>query len=149
MRDPERDPDPYAVLRIPRTASRAEVARAYRMLAKQLHPDLPSGSADQMRKLNWAWHVLSDPHRRAGWDAAHRPNAAASWTAETRTRTRPTVRSQPGDASWTGWAEYRDGDERDDPVANMSLGCIAFALVVVLMMVFVLLAGLASVGGVR
>ena len=142
----ERDPDPYAVLRIPRTASRAEVARAYRSLAKRLHPDVPGGGTDAMRKVNWAWHVLSDPVRQAAWDAAHGGPPASPWTPDGRAqRVRPTAPGPESNATWTGWAEYRAESMRDEQaMAGLSLGCISLVLVVALLMLFVLLAGLAS-----
>jgi hypothetical protein len=144
----ERDPDPYAVLRISRAATRAEVARAYRALAKRLHPDVSAGDSDAMRRVNWAWHVLSDPTRRAGWDAAHFTAGAGHWSADRRVR--PTVRAAPPDTSWTGWAEYREGYVGSEPMpisAGLSLGCVSLVIVVLLLMLFVLLAGLASTGG--
>jgi DnaJ domain len=77
--------DPYAVLGVARTATRLEIARAYRRLAKRSHPDATgptSGeSARAMARINDAWHTLSDPARRATWDAAHpvrRPTEVAS-----------------------------------------------------------------------
>jgi curved DNA-binding protein CbpA len=142
----EREPDPYAVLRISRTATRSEVARAYRALAKQLHPDVSAGDSEAMRRVNWAWHVLSDPVRRAGWDAAHLGVRPGHWNPEPRVR--PARAPRPVE-SWTSWADY-GGDSRADgtPIsAGLSLGCISMVLVVVLLMVFVLLAGLASSGG--
>jgi curved DNA-binding protein CbpA len=157
---PERDPDPYSVLHIRRDAGRAEVARAYRTLAKRHHPDLPGGGAEAMVKLNWAWHVLSDPARRAAWDAAHGGPLPAQWTPEARAqRVRPTAPGQaPGQASqgpgqgkvapnatWTAWEEYRAAAMREEQgMAGLSLGCIGLVIVVALLMVFVLLAGLAS-----
>jgi hypothetical protein len=149
----ERDPDPYAVLRISRAATRADVARAYRALAKQLHPDMAAGDSDAMRKLNWARYVLSDPVRRAAWDAAHFGPPAPHWTPDRRVRS--TVRAGRTEESWTGWAEYRDGPLRGAPLgseptaasAGLSLGCISLVLVALLLMLFVLLAGLASTGG--
>lgn len=157
----EREPDPYSVLHIRRDAGRAEVARAYRTLAKRHHPDLPGGGAEAMVKLNWAWHVLSDPARRAAWDAAHGGPLPAHWTPEARAqRVRPTVPGQAqgqasgqaqGDATaspnatWTAWEEYRAAAMREEQgMAGLSLGCIGLVIVVALLMVFVLLAGLAS-----
>ena len=157
----EREPDPYAVLRIRREAGRAEVARAYRTLAKRFHPDLPGGGAEAMVRLNWAWHVLSDPARRAAWDAAHGGPLPAHWTPQARAqRVRPSAPGQgsgptPGqaagkgqaapNATWTAWADYRAEAMREEQgMAGLSLGCIALVIVVALLMVFVLLAGLAS-----
>jgi hypothetical protein len=144
----ERDPDPYAVLRIRRNAGRAEVARAYRSMAKQHHPDLPGGGAEAMAKVNWAWHVLSDPARRAAWDAAHGGVATGHWAPRPEARgqhVRPVAPGEGSNATWTGWAEYRAEAMRDEQaMAGLSLGCIALVLVVALLILFVLLAGLAS-----
>jgi hypothetical protein len=141
----ERDPDPYSVLRIGRMASRAEVARAYRAQAKRHHPDVPGGGAEAMAKVNWAWHVLSDPARRAAWDAAHGGPAIGHWAPEARKRVRPTAPTETPNATWTGWAEYRAEALRDEQgMASLSLGCISMVIVVALLMLFVLLAGLAS-----
>jgi hypothetical protein len=67
--------DPYVVLGVPRTATRLEIARAYRRLAKRWHPDAAGAVADEqaraMARINEAWHTLSDPSRRARWDDAH------------------------------------------------------------------------------
>jgi curved DNA-binding protein CbpA len=76
--------DPYAVLAVARDASAQEVARAHRRLAKQSHPDLHPGSeaAARMRRINWAWRILSDPARRARYDQAHPPSEVAGhWSA--------------------------------------------------------------------
>ena len=69
--------DPYAVLGVPREATPLQVARAHRRLAKRHHPDLHEGAtdaADQMRRINEAWWVLSNPNRRADYDRAHPSN---------------------------------------------------------------------------
>ena len=65
--------DPYAVLGVARGATPSQVARAHRRLAKRFHPDLHPGEelTERMRRVNEAWRLLSNPARRAEWDASH------------------------------------------------------------------------------
>jgi len=73
--------DPYAVLGVPRGASREEIARAYRRLAKRFHPDADIAAPNaSMVRINEAWGVLSDTARRARWDRAHTIIEPAPWT---------------------------------------------------------------------
>jgi len=75
-----RHPDPYRVLGIGSDATSAEVARAYRRLARAVHPDARPGdpaAAGQFRALTEAYDLLSDPARRAAWDQLHQPRPAA------------------------------------------------------------------------
>ena len=60
----------YEVLGVPREASQTEIRVAYRRLAKERHPDHPSGSADEFSLLQEAHAVLSDPNRRRTHDEA-------------------------------------------------------------------------------
>lgn len=60
-------PTHYDVLGVASTASVEEIRFAYRVAARQRHPD-SGGSVDAMQQLNEAWHVLSDPGRRAAYD---------------------------------------------------------------------------------
>jgi curved DNA-binding protein CbpA len=72
----DRGPDPYHVLGVAAGASGAEIARAYRQLARGLHPDArPVGpdAADQFRAVCDAYALLSDPAQRAAWDQRHAP----------------------------------------------------------------------------
>ena len=75
--------DPYAVLGVARAASREEIARAYRRLAKQHHPDRGAAPSRTMARVNEAWHTLSDPTRRARWDRTHTVVEPAHWAAQT------------------------------------------------------------------
>ena len=63
--------DPYEVLGVGRTASQDEVKRAYRKLAKQLHPDKNAGNAknaERFKEVSAAYHVLGDEKLRARFD---------------------------------------------------------------------------------
>ena len=73
--------DPYAVLGVPRTATREEVARAYRALAKRHHPDAGAPPSPTMARINEAWSILGSPSRRASWDEAHAVVRAPHWAA--------------------------------------------------------------------
>ncbi len=77
------EPDPYAVLGVPHSATRDEIARAYRALAKRHHPDAGATPSAEMGVINDAWHILSDPVRRARWDHRHGTARlpAPNWTA--------------------------------------------------------------------
>ena len=77
MTSPERR-DPYIVLGVPRQASAAEIARAYRRAARASHPDSGvAGSAERFRVVSDAYDQLRDPRRRARYDRSH-PVAAVS-----------------------------------------------------------------------
>ncbi len=62
--------DYYEFLQISPNAEPATITRVYRFLASRLHPDNPeTGDADKFRLLKEAYDVLSDPERRAKYDA--------------------------------------------------------------------------------
>jgi DnaJ domain len=81
--------DPYVVLGVPRTASRAEIARAFRALARLYHPDAGAPASERMIRINEAWHVLSDPNRRAQWDRQHTVVEPAPWRMPDPTEVSP------------------------------------------------------------
>jgi curved DNA-binding protein CbpA len=63
---------PYPVLGVAPDATVDSIRDSYRRLARIHHPDAPTGSAEEMTRLNEAWRVLVDPARRAMYDATLR-----------------------------------------------------------------------------
>jgi molecular chaperone DnaJ len=63
--------DLYAVLGVARTATQEEIRKAYRKLARKLHPDVNPGNpeaAEKFKDVNAAHEVLSDEKKRAAYD---------------------------------------------------------------------------------
>lgn len=63
---------PYEVLGVAKTAPDAEIKKAYRKLAKELHPDLTGGDAakaDRFKAVSAAYDLLRDTEKRRRYDA--------------------------------------------------------------------------------
>ena len=99
--------DYYAVLGVPRDADQDAIRRAYRKLARQLHPDLNSDSdaEDRFKELGEAYEVLSDPDKRERYD-----RLGANW------------RQQEQEAPDTSFEEFfdRQGFGSDDTRVEFS-----------------------------
>jgi DnaJ domain len=69
----------YERLGVKPSASLEDIRRAYRNLARAHHPDATgAGSGVDMAAMNEAWRVLSDPARRAVYDASLRVSRVAA-----------------------------------------------------------------------
>lgn len=69
---PGPQPDHYAVLGVPPSASARQITTAYRRLVRSLHPDTgPTHPAaeQELAEVLTAYRVLHDPHSRASYDA--------------------------------------------------------------------------------
>lgn len=63
--------DPYTVLGVSKTANAADVKKAYRKLAKTLHPDRNRSdpkASQKFAELNQAYEILGDEKKRAQFD---------------------------------------------------------------------------------
>ncbi len=62
--------DYYAILGVSRTATDADIKRAFRKLAQQWHPDVNrnSGADERFKEINESYQILSDPQRRQAYD---------------------------------------------------------------------------------
>jgi DnaJ-class molecular chaperone len=109
--------DYYVILGIPRTALATDVRKAYRTLAKRLHPD--SGLVDddrRFRDLAEAYGVLSDEFSRAEYDRALGTERRPDRRRSDRPRATATAARAATSASATAAADEARRMRRDAPV---------------------------------
>ena len=62
--------DYYDILGVSKTASAAELKKAYRKSALQWHPDRnkSAGASDKFKEINQAYEILSNKEKKAAYD---------------------------------------------------------------------------------
>ena len=110
--------DPYQVLGVARAASDADIKKAYHKLARELHPDLNPGdrkAEDRFKDISAAYDFLSDPAKRAQFDAG---DIDATGAAKRRTW-RPQGAGSPFGSGANRQAGSPFGDNVDDILSEL------------------------------
>jgi DnaJ-class molecular chaperone len=95
---------PYQVLGVTPTATADEIRKAYRKLAKQLHPDLNPGKPEaeaRFKSVTAAYDLLSDPEKRARYDRGEIDESGAE---------RPRYSYRPHAEGAEGWRYQPEGE---------------------------------------
>lgn len=72
--------DHYEILQLSPNADPEAIHRVYRLLAQRYHPDnRDSGDEQVFRRVLQAFHVLSDPEKRAAYDTQYQAGRALRW----------------------------------------------------------------------
>lgn len=90
--------DYYEVLEIEKNASKKDIKRAYRRLAKKHHPDMnkenPKAAAEKFKEVSEAYEVLVDDDKRARYDRFGHAGVESSFGA--------------GGFTWSDFTHFRD-----------------------------------------
>jgi molecular chaperone DnaJ len=73
------DTDYYKALGLTSSATEKEITRAYRKLAKELHPDTHPGSEEKFKEVSVAYDVLGDKDKRKEYDEIRRLGASGGF----------------------------------------------------------------------
>ena len=88
--------DYYDILGVNRDADEKEIKRAFRRLAREVHPDVNPGDAEaeeRFKEINEAYEVLSDSEKRSKYD-----RLGSEWSRWQQ------AGGRPGDFDWSQWA---------------------------------------------
>ena len=106
--------NPYDVLGVASTASSADMQKAYRKLAKKLHPDLNPGdkaAEEKFKEVAGAYDLLSDAEKRQRFDAGEIDASGAERPQQHFYRDFATSDEAHPYADNSGFADFMDTDD--------------------------------------
>jgi DnaJ-class molecular chaperone len=112
--------DPYKTLGVKHDASPEDIRKAYRRLAKKLHPDLNPGNKDseeRFKEASLANELLSDPEKRKRFDVGE---IDASGTEKPRERYYKDYAAEaPAGSTYSNRSGFADLGDMDDVFADL------------------------------
>jgi DnaJ-class molecular chaperone len=105
--------DPYQVLGINKNASQDDIQKAYRKLAKKLHPDLNPGNKqaeDKFKEVSAAYDLLGDPEKRGRFDRGEIDASGAETQRQHYYRDFAEGGQARAYANESGYADFGDAD---------------------------------------
>ena len=142
--------DPYAVLGVARDAPVSDIRRAYVTLARSNHPDLRGddpAAAEQMRRINLAWEMLSNADSRAAIDRRlqQQPHSPPTTQDPPISSRAAYANHNPHEAEFDSGRDDFDGDDRPLTAGNlpgwMRLGVPMAFVIGIFAIIFGVLAG--------
>jgi DnaJ-class molecular chaperone len=106
--------DPYQTLGVKKDASQEDIQKAYRRLAKKLHPDLNPGNKqaeERFKEVSAAYDLLSDAQKRARFDRGEIDESGAERPRQRYYRDFADGGASNPYASDAGFADFAGGDD--------------------------------------
>ena len=106
--------DPYEILGVARTASADDLQRAYRKLAKKLHPDLNPGNAEaeeKFKEIAGAYDLVGDAEKRKRFDDGEIDAAGAERPRQNYYRDYASSEQDHPYADNSGFTDFMDADD--------------------------------------
>ena len=106
--------DPYEILGVARTASADDLQRAYRKLAKKLHPDLNPGNAEaeeKFKEIAGAYDLVGDAEKRKRFDNGEIDAAGAERPRQNYYRDYASSEQDHPYADNSGFTDFMDADD--------------------------------------